>query len=79
MRSPASLADLTAGGLAVLLTEQHLDLITAVAHRVSVLTEGRVAHQLDDGDRHADPAALHDLLAIPVGPRTSSTAREEGA
>ena len=58
------LRDLSTGqGLAIVLVEQDLHLVSQIAHRVHVMRKGRLVSELPPGDL-ADPAIVKDLLGI---------------
>ncbi|MEV6927070.1 ATP-binding cassette domain-containing protein [Dactylosporangium sp. NPDC051485] len=56
------LTTLAGDGLSILLTEQHLGLVTAVADHIVALDGGRITDRLDRAAVRADPDRLHQLL-----------------
>jgi branched-chain amino acid transport system ATP-binding protein len=62
MRSIRKLVE--AGGLAVILVEQHAKLALELTHNVLVLDRGRVVHRGDSAALLRDPEALHRLVTV---------------
>ncbi len=56
--------ELVAGGMAMILVEQHARLALSVTSRVLVLDRGRVAHRSDSESLLADPERLDRLVSV---------------
>jgi len=62
MRALRELVD--AGGMAVVIVEQHAKLALSLARNVLVLDRGRIVHRGDSAALLRDPEALHRLVAV---------------
>ena len=54
----------TAGGMAVVIVEQHAKLALSLARQAIVLDRGRVVHRSDSETLMGDPALLHRLVTV---------------
>ena len=53
-----------AGGMAVILVEQHAKLALSMTRRALVLDRGRIVHRSDSASLLRDPETLHRLVAV---------------